>query len=105
MVIDEMLREILEALGCKRMVVGHTPQDKINCMSISATKGDPSDAASAAAAERTCDVWRIDTGISAGISAGVTEVLEITSAGMVTILGADGARIPAVERMNTEFRN
>ena len=84
------------------MVVGHTPQDKINCMSIPAKDGEATDAASASAAEHTCDVWRIDTGISAGISAGVTEVLEITDTGEVTVLAEEGIRIPAVDRINIE---
>ena len=30
--VRQMLRECLEALGCRRMVVGHTPQERINCM-------------------------------------------------------------------------
>ena len=73
--------------------------------SVPADDGEPTDAASAAAAaDRTCDVWRIDTGVSAGISGGVVEVLEITEAGLVTILAEDGVSIPAVDRINIPSR-
>ena len=49
--------QALALLGVKRLVVGHTPQDKINC---------------------ACGcVWRIDLGLSAAMGGGRPEAIEI----------------------------
>jgi hypothetical protein len=51
------LGEALQLLGAKRLVVGHTPQDRINCACGS--------------------VWRIDLGMSAAMGGGRIEAVEI----------------------------
>jgi hypothetical protein len=107
--VDNLLREILIALDCTRMVVGHTPQDEVNCVSIPAlgrnhvSIGSPnnegiSGADSIAKVVRTYDVWRIDTGISEGIGGGVAEVLEIRTEGRVVVLDEAGTPIPSHRR-------
>lgn len=55
------LRETLDALGVKRLVVGHTPQME-GCNS-------------------ECDrlVWRVDVGMSAGVMGAPVQALEIVS--------------------------
>ena len=53
-------------------MVGHTPQDAINC---------------------SCggDVWRIDTGASRWVMGGACQALEISPDGSVRVLGEAGA--------------
>ena len=63
------LRATLDALGVSRMVVGHTPQQRLNC----ACGGS---------------VWRIDTGVSAFVMGGRAEALEIAD-GQVTVLSEE----------------
>jgi hypothetical protein len=61
------LRETLARLGVARLVVGHTPQDRINA---------------------GCDgaVWRCDTGQSRWVMGGACEALEIGADGAVRVL-------------------
>ncbi|KAL3780859.1 hypothetical protein HJC23_001592 [Cyclotella cryptica] len=67
------------------MVMGHTPQNRIN----SALGGR---------------AWRIDVGASAGVMGGTPEVLEIIHEGgedgedLVSVLTVDGRRIEGRER-------
>eukprot|EP00735_Rhodelphis_limneticus_P006882 TRINITY_DN19347_c0_g1::TRINITY_DN19347_c0_g1_i1::g.7892::m.7892 TRINITY_DN19347_c0_g1::TRINITY_DN19347_c0_g1_i1::g.7892 ORF type:complete len:200 (-),score=13.52,sp/Q8L774/SLP1_ARATH/57.14/5e-12 TRINITY_DN19347_c0_g1_i1:17-616(-) len=62
------LRQVLQTLGVKRMVVGHTPQPYgIN----SACNGG---------------VWRVDVGMSAGVYGSPPQVLEILADGSVRVL-------------------
>jgi len=85
----------LEALGngvC-RMVMGHTPQDRINV----ALNGK---------------AWRIDVGASRGVKGGTPEVLEIIHNGgvkdgedLVSILTVDGRRIPSEQRVVVDNLN
>ncbi|KAK6163813.1 hypothetical protein DH2020_000677 [Rehmannia glutinosa] len=57
--IQSILRETLQAVGAKAMVVGHTPQATgVNC-------------------EFNCSIWRIDVGMSSGVLDSSPEVLEI----------------------------
>lgn len=78
------LNEILDALGCVRMVVGHTPQDKIN-KAVSILPRDDG---------RPACVWRIDTAVSQGMGGGVPEVLEIRGH-EVSVLTTSGAVLEA----------
>merc|ERR1719203_520853 len=85
---EEMLAAALKEAGpdARRMVMGHTPQDRIN----SALGGK---------------AWRIDVGASRGVMGGTPEVLEIIHKGgeddedIVNILTVDGKRISGKERM------
>ncbi|XP_062172350.1 shewanella-like protein phosphatase 1 [Alnus glutinosa] len=57
--IHSILKETLQALGAKAMVVGHTPQTLgVNC-------------------KYNCSIWRIDVGMSSGVLNSRPEVLEI----------------------------
>jgi len=84
----DMIAEALKESGpdVQRMVMGHTPQNKIN----SALGGK---------------AWRIDVGASSGVMGGTPEVLEIIHKGgdddedIVNILTVDGKRISGKERM------
>jgi hypothetical protein len=70
----------------KRMVMGHTPQSKINA----ALNGK---------------AWRIDVGASKGVMSGTPEVLEIIHQGdengddIINILTVNGKKVPAKDRM------
>ncbi|GMH61156.1 hypothetical protein TrST_g393 [Triparma strigata] len=80
---DALVARALEMIGkdAARMVVGHTPQRKIN----SACKGK---------------VWRIDVGMSEGVMNNVPEMLEIVhgeTEDVVTVIGQKG-RVPASDR-------
>ncbi|XP_048599465.1 shewanella-like protein phosphatase 1 isoform X2 [Brassica napus] len=56
---SKILRDSLEAVGAKAMVVGHTPQlSGVNC-------------------EYGCGIWRVDVGMSSGVLDSRPEVLEI----------------------------
>ncbi|CDY10241.1 BnaC05g04840D [Brassica napus] len=58
-VVSKILRDSLEAVGAKAMVVGHTPQlSGVNC-------------------EYGCGIWRVDVGMSSGVLDSRPEVLEI----------------------------
>mgnify|MGYP002631985453 CR=1 FL=1 len=61
------VKKALASIGVRRMVVGHTPQDQINC---------------------ACDgtVWRCDTGMSAFVMSGACEALEVND-GVARVLG------------------
>ena len=83
---QKMIDECLSELGdVERMVMGHTPQNRINA----ALKGK---------------AWRVDVGASRGVMNGVPEVLEIIHKGgendkdVIHILTVEGDRIPASER-------
>ncbi len=73
----------------QRMVMGHTPQNRIN----SALGGR---------------AWRIDVGASRGVMGGTPEVLEIIHMGgendedIVSILKEDGTRVAAKDRETVE---
>ncbi|KAJ4915239.1 Calcineurin-like metallo-phosphoesterase superfamily protein [Raphanus sativus] len=57
--VSTILRDSLEAVGAKAMVVGHTPQlSGVNC-------------------EYGCGIWRVDVGMSSGVLDSRPEVLEI----------------------------
>ncbi|XP_057789791.1 shewanella-like protein phosphatase 1 isoform X2 [Salvia miltiorrhiza] len=57
--IQYILRDTLQAVGAKAMVVGHTPQiTGVNC-------------------EFNCSIWRVDVGMSSGVLDSRPEVLEI----------------------------
>ncbi|KAF8116268.1 hypothetical protein N665_0020s0119 [Sinapis alba] len=57
--VGKILRDSLEAVGAKAMVVGHTPQlSGVNC-------------------EYGCGIWRVDVGMSSGVLDSRPEVLEI----------------------------
>ena len=60
----EALRASLQSLGVSRVIVGHTPQEQINCACNGA-------------------VWRCDTGMSRWVVGGPCEALEITADGGV----------------------
>ena len=88
--IDYKINTTAEALkesgpDVQRMVMGHTPQHKIN----SALQGK---------------AWRIDVGASSGVMGGTPEVLEIIHMGgengedIVNILTVEGKRIDGKER-------
>ena len=83
-----MVNQVLNELQCDRMVMGHTPQFKINC----ALQGK---------------AWRIDVGASQGVMGGTPEVLEIIHAGRasgedeVNILMRNG-KVPAVDRQTVD---
>jgi len=82
-----MINAALESLqgDVQRMVMGHTPQDKINA----ALNGK---------------AWRIDVGASRGVASGLPEVLEIIHEGgekgedLINILTLSGERVPSEER-------
>ena len=61
------LKKALGRLGVSRLVVGHTPQDAINC---------------------ACDgaVWRVDTGASRWVMSGACQALEIAPGGKARVL-------------------
>lgn len=85
---NDMITEALNECGpdVQRMVMGHTPQHKIN----SALGGK---------------AWRIDVGASKGVMGGTPEVLEIIHMGgeddedVVSILTVEGKRIEGTKRM------
>lgn len=86
----ELMDRTLKAVGSdvQRMVMGHTPQYKIN----SALGGR---------------AWRIDVGASQGVMGGTPEVLEIIHGGdegedVVSVLTVDGRRIEGRERAVVE---
>ena len=57
----------MSLLGCKRMVIGHTPQQGgINCVRTPEGR----------------EIWRVDTGMSQGIAQGALETLEIADDGL-----------------------
>ncbi|XP_023645917.1 shewanella-like protein phosphatase 1 isoform X1 [Capsella rubella] len=57
--VSKILRDTLDAVGAKAMVVGHTPQlSGVNC-------------------EYGCGIWRVDVGMSSGVLDSRPEVLEI----------------------------
>ncbi|XP_008457326.2 shewanella-like protein phosphatase 1 isoform X2 [Cucumis melo] len=57
--INSILKDTLEAVGAKAMVVGHTPQMAgVNC-------------------KYDCSIWRVDVGMSSGVLHSRPEVLEI----------------------------
>ena len=71
------------------MVMGHTPQTRINA----ALKGK---------------AWRIDVGASSGVMSGTPEVLEIIHGGdnekdLMNILTYDGTKIPSSQRQVQEY--
>jgi hypothetical protein len=76
----------MRVLGAKRMVIGHTPQQRgINCVRTPEGR----------------EIWRVDTGMSQGIAQGPLETLEIASEGLPeeTIQILKGAQaIPAAKR-------
>jgi len=81
--IDEALRSLGPDVA--RMVVGHTPQSRINC----GLGGK---------------IWRIDVGASKGVRGGVPEVLEIVHKGgedgedLVSVLTVGGMSVPEKDR-------
>jgi len=80
--IDECLKDI--GHGVTRMVMGHTPQERIN-------------------AALSGKAWRVDVGASAGVWGGTPECLEIIHGGdeekdIISILTLDGQKIPAKDR-------
>jgi len=80
-IAEASLKEI--GNGASRIVVGHTPQRRIN---------------------QSCDgkVWRIDVGMSAGVSDNMPEVLEIVHGERedeVFVIQADGERVEGASRM------
>jgi hypothetical protein len=90
--INDCLDQVSQELGeeVQRMVMGHTPQEKIN----SALQDK---------------AWRIDVGASKGVMNGKPEVLEIIHCGgendedVINILTPEGDRIPALERQTLEI--
>ena len=90
--INECLDQLRSELGedVQRMVMGHTPQSKIN----SALQDK---------------AWRIDVGASFGVANGTPECLEIIHCGgendedVINVLTVDGQRISAVERQTMEI--
>lgn len=79
---QEELEAVCEALGARRMVVGHTPQLRgIN----------------AAVSPRGFEVWRTDTGMSQGMMSGPLEALEVLADGTVHIITETGI-VPAAMR-------
>ncbi len=89
---QQLIDDCLDSIGrnVQRMVVGHTPQSKINA----ALKGK---------------AWRVDVGASRGVLNGTPEVLEIIHEGgengedIINILTLEGDRIPGPERQSIEF--
>jgi len=82
---QQMMNAVLSYLGCERMVMGHTPQFKIN-------------------AALNNKAWRIDVGASQGVMGGTPEVLEIIhgiSQDQVNILTRSG-KVPAVDRQTVD---
>lgn len=84
--MGEALDEL--GMGVQRMVMGHTPQKRIN----------------AALGGRA---WRVDVGASRGVMGGTPEVLEIIHGGegkedVVTVLTMSGDRIPSSDRQIME---
>jgi hypothetical protein len=82
--VQANLDAVLQHVGASRMVMGHTPQDRINA----ALKGK---------------AWRIDTGASRGMGGGNPEILEVIHGendgdDVVFVIDTNGRRIPAVER-------
>jgi len=92
------LRRCLDQTGCKRMVVGHTPQPCINFAAA------PADFVAGATPrfvrggavpvekkeeEEEVQVWRVDTGCGAFVAEGVREALEIAQAAPVSEGGYD----------------
>lgn len=83
----QKIRAALAEAGpeCQRMVMGHTPQYKINSALDSMA-------------------WRIDVGASQGVMGGTPEVLEIIHKGgendedLVSVLTVDGKRVDGRER-------
>jgi hypothetical protein len=90
--INQCLDEVSQELGdeVQRMVMGHTPQSRIN--SVLQNRA-----------------WRVDVGASSGVMNGTPEVLEIIHCGgendedIVNILTVEGHRIPAIERQTFEI--
>ena len=90
--IDECLEEVTKELGedVQRMVMGHTPQSKIN----SALQNK---------------AWRVDVGASKGVLNGTPEALEIIHCGgkddedIINVLTVEGQRIPAIDRQTIEI--
>jgi len=79
---QQELEEVCQALGARRMVVGHTPQLRgIN----------------SAVSPRGFEVWRTDTGMSQGMMAGPLEALEVLADGRVHVLTEAGV-VPAAMR-------
>jgi hypothetical protein len=74
------LRAALDRVGCKRVVVGHTPQSIIN-----------------SACEEA--IWRCDTGMSRSVCGGTCEALEITATGVRVLAEAGGSRPASLECM------
>lgn len=84
---QQMIDVVLKELNCDRMVMGHTPQFKIN-------------------AALSGKAWRIDVGASQGVMGGTPEVLEIIHSpnggeDQVNILTRSGT-VPAVERQTVD---
>ena len=79
------LRGMLKQLGVSRMVVGHTPQNRVNA---------------------ACDgaVWRCDTGMSAYVMGGTPEALEIEG-GRVRVLRGEDAETQRATEGRTMFRD
>mmetsp|Transcript_20912 Transcript_20912/g.59960 ORF Transcript_20912/g.59960 Transcript_20912/m.59960 type:complete len:533 (-) Transcript_20912:4975-6573(-) len=85
--IDEALEKV--GHGVQRMVMGHTPQHRINA----ALKGK---------------AWRVDVGASRGVMHGRPEVLEIVHGGegeedAVSILTTDGEKVDSSDRQVVEM--
>ena len=70
------LRTALDSLGARRLVVGHTPQARINGAC----------AAEGRAAGGAYGVYRIDVGLSAAMLGGAPQALEILRDGSVRVL-------------------
>lgn len=92
---SSMMNNCLKEFGkrdidVQRMVMGHTPQRKINA----ALDGR---------------AWRVDVGASSGVMNGTPEVLEILHQGgengedLIHILTVDGKRIPAMKRQTLDL--
>lgn len=82
---QQMMDSVLRQVNCHRMVMGHTPQFKINA----ALQGQ---------------AWRIDVGASEGVMGGTPEVLEIihgSETDQVNILTKSG-KVPANERQTVD---
>ena len=82
---QQMMDAVLKELNCDRMVMGHTPQFKIN-------------------AALNNKAWRIDVGASQGVMGGTPEVLEIihgVTEDEVNILTRSG-KVPAVDRQTMD---
>ena len=85
--IDEALDKV--GYGVQRMVMGHTPQHRINA----ALKGK---------------AWRVDVGASRGVMAGTPEVLEIIHGGegkddVISVLTMSGEKVDSSERQIVEM--